>query len=69
MFNYRGVAQLGARLVRDQEAGGSSPLTPTKQTSQKHYAYAVFVFLHSSKIGTVLTKNSNKKSTSFEIGN
>jgi len=29
----------------------------------------VFVFLHSSKIGTVLTKNSNKKSTSFEIGN
>ena len=26
---YRGVAQLAARLVWDQDAGGSSPLTPT----------------------------------------
>ncbi len=26
---HRGVAQVVERLVRDQEAGGSSPLTPT----------------------------------------
>jgi hypothetical protein len=26
----RGVAQVVERLVRDQEAGGSSPLTPTR---------------------------------------
>ncbi len=26
----RGVAQLVARIVRDDEAGGSSPPTPTK---------------------------------------
>ena len=28
---YRGVAQLVARLVRDQEAMGSNPVTSTKQ--------------------------------------
>ncbi len=28
MESYRGVAQLVARLVWDQDAGGSSPLTP-----------------------------------------
>jgi hypothetical protein len=27
---HRGVAQVVERLVRDQEAGGSSPLTPTR---------------------------------------
>lgn len=34
----RGVAQVVERLVRDQEAGGSSPLTPTipkKRLSEK----------------------------------
>ena len=31
----RGVAQLVARLVRDQEAGGSSPPTPTIMWRQK----------------------------------
>ena len=29
---YRGVAQLVARLVRDQEVMGSNPVTPTKNT-------------------------------------
>jgi hypothetical protein len=29
---FRGVAQLVARLVWDQDAGGSSPLTSTKET-------------------------------------
>ncbi len=29
IYNYRGVAQLVARLVRDQEAMGSSPVTST----------------------------------------
>ena len=28
-FFFRGVAQLVARLVRDQEAVGSNPVTPT----------------------------------------
>lgn len=32
-FSFRGVAQLVARLVRDQEAVGSNPVTPTKRTS------------------------------------
>ena len=30
-YQYRGVAQLVARLVRDQEAMGSSPVTSTSQ--------------------------------------
>ena len=30
-FYYRGVAQMVARLVRDQEAVGSNPVTPTKK--------------------------------------
>ena len=30
-YQYRGVAQLVARLVRDQEAMGSSPVTSTRQ--------------------------------------
>ena len=33
-FSLRGVAQLVARLVRDQEAGGSSPPTPTILTKR-----------------------------------
>ena len=33
----RGVAQLGlARLVRDEEAGGSNPLTPTIPSISRH---------------------------------
>ena len=28
---YRGVAQMVARLVRDQEVVGSNPVTPTKK--------------------------------------
>ena len=39
---YRGVAQLVARLVRDQEAGCSSHLTPTKP--QACFWLAVFIF-------------------------
>ena len=30
--SYRGVAQMVARLVRDQEVVGSNPVTPTKDT-------------------------------------
>ena len=30
---FRGVAQLVARLVRDQEAVGSNPVTPTTKSS------------------------------------
>ena len=33
-FSLRGVAQLVARLVRDQEARGSNPRTPTKLTKR-----------------------------------
>ena len=29
---YRGVAQMVARLVRDQEAVGSNPVTPTMRS-------------------------------------
>ena len=29
---FRGIAQLVARIVRDDEAGGSSPPTPTSET-------------------------------------
>ena len=32
---YRGVAQLVARLLWEQEAQGSSPCTPTKEKSLK----------------------------------
>ena len=31
LVKYRGVAQMVARLVRDQEAVGSNPATPTKR--------------------------------------
>ena len=31
MTAQRGVAQVVERLLREQEAGGSSPLTPTKK--------------------------------------
>ena len=31
-FYYRGVAQMVARLVRDQEAVGSNPVTPTMRS-------------------------------------
>ncbi len=35
--DYRGVAQPGLeRLVRDQEAGGSNPLTPTIEPNEKY---------------------------------
>ena len=32
---YRGVAQLGARVVWDDEVAGSIPVTPTK----KHFCF------------------------------
>ena len=31
---FRGVAQVVERLVRDQEAAGSSPVTPTSNTAR-----------------------------------
>ena len=34
-FYYRGVAQMVARLVRDQEAVGSNPVTPTMRSIMK----------------------------------
>ena len=39
---HRGVAQLVARLVRVQEAVGSTPATPTKH--RERFSFAVFLF-------------------------
>ena len=52
-FSLRGVAQLVARLVRDQEAVGSNPVTPTMQSVLIGSEYPVmdtllFYFLKSS---------------------
>ncbi len=33
-MNLRGVAQLVARFVRDEEVGGSNPPTPTKCSNE-----------------------------------
>ncbi len=38
---FRGVAQLAARLVWDQDAGGSSPLTPTSREYQQILPFAM----------------------------
>ena len=36
MFNeYRGVAQLGARVVWDHEVAGSIPVTPTTKINKR----------------------------------
>ena len=43
---YRGVAQLVARLVRVQEAVGSTPATPTMQSVLMGSEYPVMDTLH-----------------------
>ena len=42
-FSLRGVAQLVARLVRDQEAVGSNPVTPTISLWQKRCHRLIFL--------------------------
>ena len=37
ILHYRGVAQLVARLVWDQDAGGSNPFTPTKKAQESMF--------------------------------
>ena len=42
---FRGVAQLVARLVRDQEAVGSNPVTPTRINAADSLKSAAFSFV------------------------
>lgn len=44
-FSLRGVAQLVARLVRDQEAVGSNPVTPTRINAADSLKSAAFSFV------------------------
>ena len=49
-FSLRGVAQLVARLVRDQEAVGSNPVTPTKRASGlSRRPFLFFVYFYRAK--------------------
>ena len=44
---YRGVAQLVARLLWEQDAGGSSPFTPTKiLTESRVYSPLSVIFIY-----------------------
>jgi C_GCAxxG_C_C family probable redox protein len=60
------VAQVVERLVRDQEAGGSSPLTPTSLLNEKLIANVIdfFIFLHRI---SVKNKEVTKMETKSEI--
>ena len=42
-IEFRGVAQLVARLVRDQEAAGSNPVTSTKKHGQPSRLTVLFL--------------------------
>ena len=53
MKYYRGVAQLVARLVRDQEAVGSNPATPTILSIHKGFTYEYSIFLLKKSFGLV----------------
>ena len=44
VFSFRGVAQLVARLVRDQEAVGSNPVTPIQKHRRFVKIYGAFYF-------------------------
>ena len=44
---FRGVAQVVERLVRDQEAAGSSPVTPT---NRRRFILRLFLFVYFSKL-------------------
>ena len=41
---FRGIAQLVARLVRDEEAVGSNPAAPTKKTRRIFIRLVFFIF-------------------------
>ena len=41
---YRGVAQLVARLLWEQDAAGSSPVTPTIRKNAKNIFYIMDIF-------------------------
>ncbi len=43
--NNRGVAQMVARLVRDQEVVGSNPVTPTKKIAGTFMCPLFFVYM------------------------
>jgi hypothetical protein len=51
IFVLRGVAQVVERLVRDQEAGGSSPLTPTRRKPRECKISRLFYFHESVSSG------------------
>ena len=53
---YRGVAQMVARLVRDQEAVGSNPVTPTKAISRQADGF-LFCMKHRTAGHTVFGKD------------
>ena len=40
----RGIAQLVARIVRDDEAAGSSPATPTNRKNQSGFSATIIFF-------------------------
>ena len=46
---FRGIAQLVARLVRDEEAVGSNPAAPTKKTST-HLCTGLFLLLREQAV-------------------
>ena len=46
---FRGIAQLVARLVRDEEAVGSNPAAPTKKTST-HLCVGLFLLLREQAV-------------------
>jgi hypothetical protein len=41
---FRGIAQLVARLVRDEEAVGSNPAAPTKKDQYTFVYWSFFIF-------------------------
>ena len=41
---YRGVAQLVARLLWEQDVGGSNPFTPTKKSQESAFLRLFFVY-------------------------
>ena len=65
-FSLRGVAQLVARLVRDQEARGSNPRTPTiKETSFVYQDKRGFFLLSGQNKGRIIEKRGLERSIGY----